>query len=59
MLIVVAFDPNLMPEQLSNRLEFFAIGGAMLLAVDEIILLGISSFFDQCVIGSHETTSSR
>ena len=58
-LIVVALDPNLMPERPPGRRELFGVGRAMLLVLDEIFLLGIQSLFDRCAIGSLETISSR
>ena len=43
-LIVVALDPNLMPERPPSRRELFGVGRAMLLVLDEIILLGSKAF---------------
>jgi hypothetical protein len=58
-LLVIALDPNLMPERPTDRRELFGIGRAMLLVLDEIILLIFQSLLDGCVVGSHQTNSLR
>jgi hypothetical protein len=51
---VVALDPNLMSTFTPNRRELVGVGGAMFFVVDEVLLRGLQSLLDRCVVGSHQ-----